>query len=97
MSQDDSIEVIHNPGRQRFEAQVDGDLAVTEYRLHDRVITFTHTLVPPGAQGGGVGNRLAAAALDHARSEGLRVVSECRFISAFIRRNPDYQLLLRTD
>jgi predicted GNAT family acetyltransferase len=53
--------------------------------------------VPAKLEGKGIGNALAAAALDYARSEGLRVVPRCEFIAAFIRRHREYQDLVDDD
>jgi len=50
--------------------------------------------VPLALEGKGIGNELAKAALDYARSEGLRVVPRCRFIAAYIKRHPQYQDLV---
>ena len=73
---------------------IDGELAVSAYRRNDDTIIFTHTEVPPHLEGKGIGNQLARAALDYARSEELKVVPRCPFISAFIRRHPEYQDLV---
>ncbi|MGZ3710077.1 MAG: GNAT family N-acetyltransferase [Bdellovibrionota bacterium] len=45
-------------------------------------------------EGRGIGNVLARTALDYARSNGLRVVPRCKFISAFIKRHAEYQDLV---
>lgn len=86
--------VIHDPGAHRFETAVAGGTAVAEYRRDGGVITFTHTEVPPEAQGHGVADALARSALDYARTEGLRVVPSCPFFAAFIQRHREYVPLL---
>jgi predicted GNAT family acetyltransferase len=86
--------VKHNEAENRFEIDVDGELAVSQYRRRNGTIVFTHTEVPLHLEGQGIGNMLAKAALDYARSEGLRVVPRCRFIAAFIKRHRDYQDLV---
>jgi uncharacterized protein len=89
--------VINNEEASRFEMDIDGELAVSEYRRKDSTIIFTHTEVPPHLEGKGIGNQLARTALDYARSEGLKVVPRCPFISAFIRRHPEYQDLVASE
>lgn len=86
--------VRNNEAAQRFELEADGQLAVSEYHRRDGTMVFTHTEVPLKLEGQGIGNELAKAALDYARSEGLRVVPRCRFIAAFIKRHPEYQNLV---
>lgn len=83
------------PDASRYEARMgDEVLGVAEYRLTRDVITFLHTEVLPAAEGRGVGSLLARTALDDARARGLRVRPLCPFISAYIRRHPEYQDLV---
>ena len=90
----DPIVVVNNREANRFEVQVDGGLAMAEYMLPREKIVFTHTEVPPAAEGQGVGAALARAGLDYARAEGLTVIPLCPFIAAFIRRHAEYQDLV---
>ena len=86
--------VVNNESAGRFEIDIEGQLAVSNYRRRDDRIVFTHTEVPEQFEGRGIGNRLAVAALDFASEEGLRVVPRCRFIAAFIERHREYQDLV---
>jgi predicted GNAT family acetyltransferase len=58
-----------------------------EYREQGGQIHFTHTVVQEEFEGQGVGSRLAAFALDDARSRGLKVVPQCSFIAAYVKRH----------
>lgn len=87
-------EVRDNPARNRFELDVDGHIAFTQYRLSPGMINLIHTEVPKELAGQGVGSRLARGALDAARTSGLKVIATCPFISAWIRKHADYQDLL---
>jgi predicted GNAT family acetyltransferase len=86
--------VRDNPGKQRFELEVEGAVAFSEYQLDPGTITFIHTEVPPALSGRGIASRLIKGALDAARARKLKVVSECSFVSAFIEKHPEYQDLL---
>ena len=89
-TQSSPVHVTHNEAYSRFEVEIDGSLAVSEYfRDGDRIV-FTHTEVPDEFEGKGIGNALAKAALDYSRKEGLRVVPRCRFIASYIKRHPEY-------
>ena len=81
------VEVRHNEGKSRFEAEVDGGVAVADYRRSDGRVAFTHTEVPLPARGHGIGSALARAAIAWARDEGLEVDPVCPFIAAWLRRN----------
>ena len=49
---------------------------------------------PPAIEGHGVGSKLVRGALDAARDQGLRVVPQCPFVAAYIKRHPEYEDLL---
>ena len=89
------LSVVDNPDRGRFEAEVDGGTAVLEYLLDGDVMALTHTEVPEASRGRGVADALATAVLDHAEARGLRVRPLCPFVTAFLRRHPEYQHLVR--
>ncbi len=89
-----TVEVADNPQKHRFETTVDGHTAFAEYRLADKVITFTHTLVPPELEGKGIASALARTALKSARDRGLKVIAQCEFFASYINRHPEEQDLL---
>lgn len=88
------IQVINNTQRKRFEVQIDEHLAISEYMLVQDRIIFTHTEVPVALEGNGIGSRLAKAALEYAREQGLKVMPLCPYIASYIRRHPEYRPLL---
>lgn len=84
-----------NPAERRFELPVaGGGLAVADYELAPGVMTLTHVIVPPEAEGQGVGSTLTAYALDAARERGLKVVPHCPFVAAYFKRHPGLADLL---
>jgi uncharacterized protein len=86
-----TVDVRDNPTGNRFEAWLGDDLAgFAEYRPAGNRLVFVHTEVLPAFAGRGIGNRLAAGALDAARERGLKVTPRCPFIAAYIRANPIY-------
>lgn len=88
------MDVVNNEQESRFEVEVEGELAVADYRLTGDRIQFTHTEVPQSLKGQGVGSALAREGLEHAKREGLEVVPTCQFIASYIERHPEYQELL---
>ena len=91
------VEVRDNPGENRYEALVDGELAgFSAYHLTRASIVFTHTEVFDAFEGHGVGSALARGALDDVRAKGEReVVPVCPFIHRFIDDHPEYGDLVR--
>jgi uncharacterized protein len=88
------IKVRHNAAGCRFEVEVEGWLAVADYRIDGERIVFTHTFVPPELRGQGIAEKLVRAALEWARAERRRVVPACSYVAAFIRRTPELQDLV---
>jgi predicted GNAT family acetyltransferase len=86
--------VRDNPALSRFELDADGVTAVANYRLDGRVITFTHTEVPPQARHGGIASRLTEGALAAARARGLKIVPRCSFVKAYVDKHPEVHDLL---
>lgn len=87
-------QVHHNPTANRFEIQVEGQLAVLEYRMDGNTINFTHTLVPAELEGRGIGSQLAQAALEYTREMSFKVFVTCWFVAGYIERHPEYKSLL---
>lgn len=86
--------VTHNLARTRFEAAPQGLLATCDYRRQGDVLVLHHTEVPPSLQGQGVAADLVSAALDFARSQGLRVRPTCSYVASYMRRHPETLELL---
>lgn len=89
-----SATVRDNIALSRFELDVDGVTAFSEYSRRDGVTVFIHTEVPDALSGKGVGSKLARGALDLVRARGDRVIARCPFIAAFIAKHKEYQDLL---
>jgi predicted GNAT family acetyltransferase len=84
------LAIIQNTDKHRFETTVDNITAFVEYTLVKQTINYTHTEVPPGLEGKGVGSALARFVLDYAVENHLRVMPLCPFIKAYIDRHPEY-------
>jgi predicted GNAT family acetyltransferase len=93
---DNDAKVSNNSAKSRFEADVAGKVAWVSYERAAHEIVFFHTEVPATLKGQGVGGKLARAALEFARAEGLKVVPQCPFIADYVRRHPEYADLLRS-
>lgn len=91
-----TITVADVPEASRYEARIDDRLVgFVVYQRTSGTITFLHTEVLPGSEGGGIGSRLARAVLDDARAQATRVRPVCPFIAAYIRRHQEYADLMR--
>lgn len=87
------VQVIHNPDRNRFEAQVGEYLSKLDYIQDGKNFVITHVGVHPELRGQGLAGRIVEASLAYAKEKSLRVVPMCSYAAAFMRRNPEYMEL----
>lgn len=89
------LRVADNPGKSRYEATADGEVAgFIDYRLSQNDIAFLHTETEDRFRGKGVGGRLVQASLDSARERGLAVLPSCPFVRSWLEKHPDYAELV---
>ncbi len=86
--------ITDHPERHRFELAVEGGTAIAAYELAPGTMAITHVVVPAQAEGQGVGGRLAAHAIEAARTRGLKVIPACPFVAAYFKRHPELADLL---
>jgi uncharacterized protein len=95
MSEPRPVEVADNPGKNRYEARVDGEVAgYVFYRSRPDRLVLLHTEVGEEFEGHGVGGKLVAGTLEDIRERGLRVTVLCPFAAAYIERHPEYSDLV---
>jgi len=83
--------VTDNTALDRYELVTDGGIAFVRYRTGAGIRTFTHAEVPKALEGHGLGSALARGALELARTQGFKIVPQCPFIAAYVRKHPEYQ------
>jgi predicted GNAT family acetyltransferase len=86
--------VINNQQRMQFQAQINGEIAFLEYRLHDGAIALMHTEVPEQMGGHGIGSALVTAGFEYAKAQNLKVKVYCPFVKTWINRHPEYEPLV---
>lgn len=88
-------DVVRNDAQSRFEIHDGDQVAQLVYDRRGSDIALVHTEVPPSLEGDGYGSALAKAALEYARAEQLHVTPTCPFVSAYIRKHPEYAPLVK--
>lgn len=84
----DPNSVVDNQAKNRFELSMNGETAFLLYARTDATLTLIHTEVPTALRGRQLGQRLVEAALESARSAGLRIIAVCPFARDYMRRHP---------
>ncbi len=90
----ESLEINHDKSAQRFETTIEGKVGYLSYQERGDTLVYDHTIVPPELGGQGVGSALAKYALDYAREQNKKVIPQCSFVAAYIKKHPEYQALV---
>jgi len=80
--------VNHDESARRFFIDEEGQRAVLDYTLSERVMAITHTGVPQPIAGRGIAAQLMRAALRTAQERGWEVVPRCSYARAYLARHP---------
>ncbi len=88
------IDVSHNLDAHRFETTVDGAHGEAVYQRIGNTLHLVHTEVAPQLEGRGIAGALVEAMLDYAAANGFKVVPQCSYVRAWMRRHPETLELL---
>ena len=88
-------DIHHNRSNACFELKIDNTSAHLDYQLDGTVMTIHHTFVPVELRGQNIAGRLAKAAFDHARTEGLSIIPQCSYIARYAERHPKEGALIQ--
>lgn len=92
------IRNIEDNGRGRYVLAMPGgeEAYLTYVRGGPDHISIDYSFVPPSARGKGVGARLVAHAVEHARVKGVRITPVCGYVAAEFRRHKEWTDVLAT-
>lgn len=82
--------VRDNKAQNRFELDIDGQMAFANYRKTPSAIIITHTATPHALRGRGIASELVKGALELIRADGHKVVAGCGFVVDYLRKHPQY-------
>ena len=86
-------DIAHDQASHRFTTHVDGEAGYLEYDTAGEVMVITHTIVPPAIGGRGIGGALVRAAVEYAKTHGLKVKPQCSYADGWMRKHPEYDPL----
>ncbi len=90
--------ISNNEKNLHFETVLsNGDSAFIEYRWHQGDLALMHTFVPEGFEGKGIAGSLTKFVLEYARDKALKIIVYCPYISAYLKKHPEYQQLVKTN
>jgi predicted GNAT family acetyltransferase len=86
--------IEHNVTGKCFELKLEGHRCVLDYALNNQVMTVTHTGVPSELGGRGLAAEITKFALDYAQAQGWKVVPQCSYVAAYIKKHAEYAPLV---
>lgn len=88
------FEVINNEEKKRYETVINGQRAYLEYIPAGENIVLSHTEVPVGLEGQGVGSQLVKQVLETIKNNNQKIIVTCPFVVAYIKRHQEYLELI---
>ena len=90
-----SYDITKNEQTSQYETTIDGQVAYVAYDLEDPDrIVLTPPSGPDALSGRGIAGEVVKHVLDDARANNLKVVPQCSYVAAYIKRHPEYEDLL---
>lgn len=87
--------IVHNTNLERFEIYVREEVAAyADYVDIGDVRNFDHTVTKQRFEGHGLASELINHALAQTREQGLKIVTSCSFVRAYIQSHPEYRDLV---
>lgn len=86
--------IEHDVTGKCFELKLEGHRCVLDYTLNNQVMTVTHTGVPNALGGRGLAAEITKFALDYAQAQGWKVVPQCSYVAAYIKKHSEYASLV---
>ena len=86
------LELVNNENLQkkRFELHIGDQMAYVDYIINKLgIIYLTHTEVPVGLEGNGVGSAIVSKVLEYIRHNNLKMAPLCPFVAAYLKRHPE--------
>lgn len=90
----DHLLLQDNKEAKRFELAIEDFIAFINYIQSQDKIFLTHVEVPEELGGRGLGKKILELVLDHVEKQGLKIVPMCPFVTSYLKKNPEKQVLL---
>ena len=81
---------------QRFELDVNGNIAFIDYKETSSTIALIHTEAPAALSGTGAAAALVEKTLQYIKEAGKTVSPYCPYVFAFIKKHPEWKSLVST-
>ena len=84
----------NNTDLQRYEYEVNGQVAFASYSIQDNILHIKYVEAPPALRGTGAAGTLMQDVMDTARAAGYKVIPICGYAASWIKRHTEYSDML---
>lgn len=91
------MRVVDNKEENRFETEIEGQMAVIEYSVQPGILSLNHTEIPEALSGQGVASEMIEKVLLEIELRGLKVIPVCPFIRKYIDKHPEWKSILANE
>lgn len=88
------LPLIKNEALQQYQLNVDGKIAFIDFKQTSKRVHLIHTEVPAALEGRGVAAALVNKVLTDMVKNGETLVPWCPYVTAYLKRNPEWGHLL---
>lgn len=88
-----NLELVKNEKENRFEMNVDGNIAIIVYKEYPGKIALLHTEAPPALEGKGAATAIIEKTLDYIEKNKLKLIPLCPLVVAYLKRHPEWNRL----
>ncbi|MGS2762991.1 GNAT family N-acetyltransferase [Sinomicrobium sp. M5D2P9] len=89
-----NIALFKNEERRRFEIEIGGRYAFTNYGEFGNQIALVHTETDPELSGQGAASALIEKTLRYLEDKQLQLLPFCPFVFAYIQRHPEWKRIV---
>lgn len=92
----ESIPLVKNVEKKRFEIEVNGYFAFIDYRETDNQISLIHTEAEPELAGTGAAAAVVEKTLHYIEENTKKLLPFCPYVFAYIKKNPEWKRIVDT-
>jgi len=90
------LEIIHDEKRRRFFVTLENEECFVSYsKPSENIMDLEHTIVPRILSGRGIAAELVKNALDYAEKNNFKIYDSCSYVTAYIKKHPEYKKLVK--
>ena len=86
----EELSLKDNTDLNRFELEVEGNIAFLEYKRSRDWLFLIHTEVPETMEGKGVGSTIIQKTLQYAKDNNYKIVPICPFVQSYLKRHKEW-------